>query len=60
MLIISRIILLVLGEGLTYDSNRSLGEADKKFSINFTKAKTKFFLSLYYNHDKSYLFPNGK
>ena len=50
----------MLGEGLTYDSNRSLGEADKKFSINFTKAKTKFFLSLYYNHDKSYLFPNGK
>ena len=32
----------------------------QKFSINFTKAKTKFCLSLHYNHDDSYLFVNGK
>ena len=32
----------------------------KKFSINFTKANTKFCLSLHYNVDKSYLSVNGK
>ena len=32
----------------------------KKFSINFSKAKTIFCLSLHYNGDKSYLFVNGK
>ena len=30
----------------------------KKFSINFTKADTKFCLSLHYNADNSYLFVN--
>ena len=30
------------------------------FSINFSKAKTKVCLSVHYNHDNSYLFPNGK
>ena len=30
------------------------------FSINFSKAKTKFCLSLHYNADNSYLFVNGK
>ena len=28
------------------------------FSINFSKAKTKFYLSLYYNGDSTYLFVN--
>ena len=32
----------------------------KKININFSKAKTKFCLSLHYNADNSYLFVNGK
>ena len=32
----------------------------KKFSINFSKVKTKFCLSLHYNADNSCLFVNGK
>ena len=51
---------LVLDEGPTYDINSSVSEAEKKFSINFSKAKTKFGLSLCYNGDNSYLFANGK
>ena len=47
---------LVLGEGLTYGIN---GAPEKRFSINFTKAKTKFCLSSHYNHDNSYLFVLG-
>ena len=38
---------LVLGEGTTYDINGSFGAAEKKFSINFTKARTKFCLGFY-------------
>ena len=30
------------------------------FSINFSKANTKFCLSLHHNADKNYLFVNGK
>ena len=30
----------------------------KKFRTNFTKAKTKFYLSLYYNDANSYLYVN--
>ena len=30
------------------------------YSINFTKANTKLFLSLHYNGANSYLFVNGK
>ena len=37
---------LVLGEGLTDDINGSTGTAEKKFSIKFSKAKTKFCLCL--------------
>ena len=33
---------------------------EKKFDINFSKAITKFCLSLHYNGDNSYLFFNGK
>ena len=50
---------LILGEGPTY-INRSFGLPEKNFSINFTKASTKFCLSLHYNVDNSYLFVNGK
>ena len=51
---------LILGEGDTFGINGSFGAQDKKFSINFSKAKTKFCLSLHYNGDNSYLFVNGK
>ena len=33
---------------------------DKKITINFTKANTKFCLCLHYNADNNYLFVNGK
>ena len=46
---------LVLGEGNTFGTNGSFGAPEKKFSTNFTKAKTKFYLSVHYNHDSSYL-----
>ena len=46
---------LILGEGPTYGNNGSLGSPGKKIIINFTKANTKFCLSLYYNADNSYL-----
>ena len=68
MIIVQHLILiitnknnfLVLGEGLTYGINGSFGSLEKKFSINFSKASTKFCLSFYYNGDNSYLFVNGK
>ena len=44
----------MLGEGPTYGIN------GKKFSINFTKAKRKFCLSLHYNDDNSYLLVDEK
>ena len=53
-------IFLTLGEGTSFGINGSLGLPDKKFSINYTKPKTKFRLSLYYNTDNSYLFVNRK
>ena len=46
---------LVLCEGPTDDINNSIATAKKKFSINFSKAKRKFCLSLHYNGDNSYL-----
>ena len=36
-----------------------MGAAEKKNSINFSKANTKFYLSLYYNDDESYLYVNN-
>ena len=33
---------------------------EKKININFSKAKTKFCLTLHYNIANSYLFVNGK
>ena len=33
---------LVLGEGNTFGINGNFGEPEKKFSINFSKARTKF------------------
>ena len=51
---------LILGEAHTDDINDSIGAAEKNFSINFSKPKTKCCLSLHYNHDNSYLFVKGK
>ena len=51
---------LVLGEGLNENINGSICAAEKKFSINFSKAKTNFCLSLHCNHHNSYLFINIK
>ena len=53
-------IFLVLSEGPTDDIKSCIGAAKKKFSINFSTAKTKFCLSLHYNHHNSYLFVNRK
>ena len=50
----------MLGEGPTSGINGSFGSTEKKFSINFIKANTKFCLCLHYNGDNSYLFVNGK
>ena len=47
-----REILLALMEALVHQK--------KKIDINYSKAKTKFCLSLHYNDDNSYLFVNGK
>ena len=38
----------------------SFDNPEKKFSINFTKTKTKFRLSLHCIGDSIYLFVNGK
>ena len=51
---------LILGDGTTFGINGSFGSPEKKFSINFTAANTKFYLSLRYIADNSYLFVNGK
>ena len=51
---------LVLGEGPTNDINGSIGAIEKKFSINFSETRTKFFLSLLDSGSNSYLFVNGK
>ena len=51
---------LILGEGDTFGINGRFGAPEKKFSINFCKAKTKFCLSLHYNGDIIFLVVNGK
>ena len=51
---------LILGDGTTFGINGSFGSPEKKFSINFSKANTKYCLSLHYNADNSCLFVNGK
>ena len=47
------------GEGYTFGINRNFGAPKKKFSINFSKAKTKFCLRLHYKDDNSYLLVKG-
>ena len=51
---------IVFVEGPTYDINDSIGATEKKVNISFSKAKTKFCLSLYYNGDINYLFIHRK
>ena len=60
MLTMARVTFCVLVEGLIHGINGSFGSAEKKFSINFIKANTKFCLSLHYNAHNNYLFVNGK
>ena len=50
--------ILILGKGPTHGLENALS-AEKLYSINFTKKKTKFCLSLHYNGANSYLFVNG-
>ena len=52
--------ILVLGKGFIQGINDTTIYAEKTYSINFTKTKKKFRLSLHYNGDNSYLFVNGK
>ena len=47
---------LELDEDDTFGTNENFGAAGKKFSINISKANTKFYLSLHHNADNSYLF----
>ena len=51
--------IFILGEGPTQGLHDTTLTAEKKYSINFTKSKKKFCLSLHYNGAKSYLFVNG-
>ena len=51
---------MILGEGYTFGINGKIGAREKRFSINFSKAKTKFCLMLHYNADNSYLLFNRK
>ena len=46
---------LVLSEGFFDAINCSVGTAEKKCSVKFSKAKTEFCLSLHYSGDSSYL-----
>ena len=51
--------ILILGEGLTQGLDDTTLTAEKKYSINFTRSRKKFCLSLHYNGANSYLFVNG-
>ena len=50
----------MLVEGPTFGINESFASGQKSFSINFSKANTKFCLSLLYNTGNSYFFVNKK
>ena len=52
--------MLIIVHHPTHGINGSFGSPEKNFSIIFTKANTKFYLSLHYNADNSYLFVNRK
>ena len=46
--------ILVLGKDFIQGINGRTIYAEKMYSINFTKSKTRFCLSLHYNGDNSY------
>ena len=50
----------MLGQGPIFGINESFGSQEKKFSISFSIANRKVFLSFNYNSYNSYLFVNGK
>ena len=52
--------VLVLREGPTDNLNDRVGEPEQKFSINFSKTKTKICLNLHHNNGNRYLFVNEK
>ena len=51
-------MFLVLSANDTSGINGTFAAPEKKFSINFSKGKTRFSLTLHYNGDISYLFVN--
>ena len=51
--------ILVLGRGSTQGLGEHSLNAEKMYSINFSKVNTKFWWSLHYNGASSYLFVNG-
>ena len=51
--------LLILGEGPTQGLDHTTSTAEKKYSINFTRSRKIFCLSLHDNGGNSYLFVNG-
>ena len=51
--------ILVLGRGPTQGLGEHSLNAEKMYSINFSKVNTKFWWSLHYNGAGSYLFVNG-
>ena len=50
----------VLGKSFIQEINGTTIDAEKIYSTNFTVDKKRFYLSLHYNGDNSYLFINGK
>ena len=51
--------ILVLGKDFIQGIDGTTNYEEKMYSINFTKSKTRFCLSLHYNKENSYLFVNG-
>ena len=50
----------ILGEQDTFVTDGGFGAPEKRFSANFSKAKTNLCLGLNYNCNNSYLLFNGK
>ena len=50
--------ILILGKGPTRGKEHTLS-AEKIYSINFKGKNKRFWLSLHYNKENSYLFVNG-
>ena len=51
--------ILILGEGPTQGLDDTRLTSEKKYPINFTESRKKFYVSLHYNETNSYLFVNG-